>query len=102
MKHWSRGTPIMTRNISKLSDEERSKSRYLESCMIFKNFSFMDDGKSKILIKKFDTPEEAQKRILRHGKLCKTTYRLIKVLKKIKRRNNEKNANNGSNGKQQQ
>ncbi len=48
-----------TRNTRRWTKEERFHGNYAEQCRLFKNQSSRDDGKSRILVSVFSTPEDA-------------------------------------------
>ena len=79
---WQRGSLLDTRITKKFSKEEWQNSQYIENCMIFKNFSYFDKGKSRIFIMKLNTPEEVRKRINKHNKLIFFINRLKQFYKK--------------------
>ena len=82
MKHWQQGCLLTTRTTMKWSKQQRIEANKRESCMVFKNFSFIDEGRSRIFVKPCKTSEEASTVVIKHNKFADRVNKLIKILRK--------------------
>lgn len=61
------GTTLITRHTALWTKEQMKENEYIENCMVFYNFTDIDDGKSRVLVAKFDNPQEALEAVALHN-----------------------------------
>ena len=65
---WTQGRTLLTSTTKRWTKEQWDSNEYVEKCCAFVHFSNRDNGKSRQLVAKFDTPEECEIAILDHNK----------------------------------
>ena len=77
---WTQGKLISTNVTKSWNDEEKKIGEYNENCRAFVNFSFKDQGRSRILIYVYSDPNECKNSITEHNKTI-NKYLLSRELK---------------------
>ena len=64
---WQRGFLIRTRSVQRMDPEWQREADYRERCSLFANFSLIDEGRSRVCLYVFDTPEECMAALRQHN-----------------------------------
>ena len=65
------GTTLRTRHTALWTKEQMKENDYIENCMVFSNFTDIDDGKSRVFVARFDNPHEALEAVALHNSKVK-------------------------------
>lgn len=65
------GTTLITRHTAMWSKEQIKENEFIENCMVFANFTDIDDGKSRELVAIFDNPSDALNAVAVHNSKVK-------------------------------
>lgn len=79
-RYWTEGRLLNTMQTIRWTDEQRQEADYEERCRAFRNFTWIDNGKSRIFIKRFDTPDTCTKAVMNHNLIINFVDRLCKAL----------------------
>jgi len=84
LNYWQQGELLYTKDTAKLSEEDFNNADFIERCMIFKDFSYRDQGRSRIFISKSQSPEIAYKKLNFHNRIITCMWKINKLMEKYK------------------
>lgn len=65
------GTTLITRHTALWTKKQMKENEYIENCMVFANFTDIDDGKSRTFVARFTNPNEALEAVVLHNSKVK-------------------------------
>ena len=84
--YWQQGRLFKTKNTKRWSQIDFESADRQEQCMVFKNFSFVDQGRSREFVKRYPNPKEAIKAIIKHNNRID---HLCELFTKLKEKNEQ-------------
>lgn len=84
-RYWSQGFLINNIRTIAWSRVDRQEINYEEKCRAFRRFTIADQGRSRIFIKSFNTPEECKEAINNHNEIVNFVSRVAKALNLVEK-----------------
>ena len=68
---WQQGRLLPTDQVMRWPRADRIKAQEVEACMAFAFFTAEDEGRSRVLVARFDSPEECRAAVDEHNRILR-------------------------------